>query len=1748
MISEVTMLELSVSVSAAILKTQIAGLPLVRSSLQVLEKCGLMARMGRLTGAGRNPFKWLKQAAIAATAASVVLFGMTQMALAAPAATTTTLAITAGGISATLVPQGAQVTLTATVVAGATPVTLGTVNFCEGTHCTDIHRIGTAQLTSAGMAVFSFTPGSGSHNYTAEFRGSTGYSPSTTASASALSVIVLGGPGPSATTSIIAPSGSAGNYTLTATVSGTSLNGLTGAVSFLDTNNADFVVGSGTLSAPVIGTGLSVVSTIAPSVNLVGDFNGDGIPDLVTLIHDSVALTDTVLVEIGNGDGTFTAAASQIALTQGVAGMALGDFNGDGKLDLAVVGISATGVPTDPDLLFVLLGNGDGTFTQAAPIPLSNNDLSVAAGDFNNDGNLDLAITNSANNNVSILLGNGDGTFSLAATQPSTGSGPNGIVVGDINNDGNLDLVTPNSNDPNTYTVLLGNGDGTFTSQTYLVSGAYQVWSVLLGDFNGDGKLDLAVTDLGVQGSVAGQTFIQLGAGDGTFADPVVSLTSVQGPVGLALGDFNGDGILDLAIQDGLGNPTYPAILEIGVGDGTFIDGPSQDVAAGNLIVAGDLNGDGKTDLVVIDPNSQTDVLLTGVTQTSTAAVSGISVVGAAAAKHQVAANYVGDTNNNPSTSGPTPLDTQPAVPAVVLTANPASSVYGQAVTLTATLSPYVVGSYTTNGDAVVFYNGVTILGTGTLSGGVATFSVSSLAAGSASLTASYTGDADFSGQASSALSYSVAQAPQTINFPAPASPVVFGVAPITLSANGGGSSNPVIFSVVSGPGSITGSTLTITGVGTVVVAANQAGNANYTAATAVQQSIVVNKGLPIITWSTPAAITYGTVLSATQLNASATPSAGTFAYTPALGSVPTAGSKTLSVTFTPTDSTNYTTATSTVTLVVNKATPAITWGTPAAISYGTPLSAAQLNATSTTPGTFAYTPALGAVLTVGSKTLSVTFTPTDATDYTTETSTVTLVVNKATPAITWATPAAIPYGTPLSAAQLNASSTTPGTFVYTPASGTVLAAGNQTLSVTFTPTDAADYNTATSTVTLVVGKTTPSITWATPAAISYGTPLTAAQLNATSTTPGTFVYSPALGTVLTAGSQTLSVTFTPTDLSTYTPATSTVTLVVNKANPTITWGAPAGIAFGTALSATQLNASSTTPGTFTYTPALGIVPAVGSQTLSVTLTPTDTANYSTATSTVTLVVTKAAAAITWGTPAAITYGTALSATQLNASSTPAAGTFAYTPAAGAVLAAGSQTLSVTFTPTDAADYAAATASVTQQVNQASQTITFTPPTSPVIYGVSSIALIATGGASNNPVIFSVVSGPGSISGNSLTITGVGTVVVAANQAGNSNYTAATQVTHSIVVNLTSQTITFTPPATVTFGVAPIALSATGGPSGNPVTFSVISGPGLISGNSLTITGAGTIVVAANQAGNSTYSAAPAIQQSIVVNKAASGVSLASNVNPVLSQNSITLTATVISTAGAPTGTVAFADGATPLGTGTLSASGVATLAITTLSVGSHSITAAYTGDSNFSTSTSGVITQVVEDFSLAISSGAGGTTVTVTKGSAGVFTFTLSPTAPATTFPAAVTLAATGLPAGATATFSPTSIAAGAGSTTVTLTIQTSATAFNVQPAMPNSAKPVEVAQNGSSKLPFLALALILLPFAGRMRRTGKKLGRTLPLLLLLVAGIAAVGVSGCGGTSSLKQNPVPVSYTIQITATSGTLSHSTNVTLIVE
>ena len=478
--------------------------------------------------------------------------------------------------------------------------------------------------------------------------------------------------------------------------------------------------------------------------------------------------------------------------------------------------------------------------------------------------------------------------------------------------------------------------------------------------------------------------------------------------------------------------------------------------------------------------------------------------------------------------------------------------------------------------------------------------------------------------------------------------------------------------------------------------------------------SLVVNKATPSIKWAKPAAVTYGTALSEAQLNATAS-IPGRFTYTPSLGEVVSAGVQTLSVEFVPDESDGYNTAQATVSLTVTKESPAISWSAPKPILHGTPLGSAQLNALASVPGSFIYNPAEGAVLPAGVQTLSVTFNPSNAADYTPGQTSVQLTITKGTPSIRWSKPAPITYGTPLGADQLNATSTVSGKFAYIPGAGAVLAAGTHTPSVIFTPEDTTNYNPVQAAVSLTVTKATPTIVWASPTPITYGSALGATQLNATASVPGKFVYTPAAGEVLAAGEHTLSVSFTPTDATDYSAVQASVPLTVAKAKPTtITWPTPSAITHGTRLSATQLNATASIPGRFVYSPAAGEVLGAGTHTLSVTFTPADS-NFPSAQATVPLTVNKAIPAITWPEPAAISYGTALGGAQLRATAS-VAGNFVYSPPAGEVLAAGTHTLSASFTPANTADDSTAEASMTLTVNKATPIITWPTP-APISYG-----------------------------------------------------------------------------------------------------------------------------------------------------------------------------------------------------------------------------------------------------------------------------------------------------------------------------------------------------------------------------------------------------------------------------------------------
>jgi len=339
-------------------------------------------------------------------------------------------------------------------------------------------------------------------------------------------------------------------------------------------------------------TGNQPVSVVA------ADFNGDGFVDLAVANHTD----NTVSILFGNGDGTFgPSTVVQDTLSNpikfnGPIALAAADFNGDGKIDLAVVD------QTDGKV-FILLNNGDGTgihFSQPAgsPYPTGNMPDAIVTGEFNTnkDTNLDLAITNHADDTVTILLSDGHGNFTAKTPSPATGRGPMSIASGDFNGDGKFDLAVANNSD-NTVSILLGNGDGTFTLKSTNATGNGPV-SVATADFNLDSRLDLAVVN-----NTDNTVSVLLGNGDGTFGVQTAFPTGTA-PAAVAIGDFNLDGFPDLAVANNTDN-TVSVLL--GNGDGTFASQFTFATGTGPVaLTATDLNGDGTTDLAIADETANT--------------------------------------------------------------------------------------------------------------------------------------------------------------------------------------------------------------------------------------------------------------------------------------------------------------------------------------------------------------------------------------------------------------------------------------------------------------------------------------------------------------------------------------------------------------------------------------------------------------------------------------------------------------------------------------------------------------------------------------------------------------------------------------------------------------------------------------------------------------------------------------------------------------------------------------------------------------------------------------------------------------------------------------------------------------------------------------------------------------------------------------------------------------------------------------
>ncbi len=1415
----------------------------------------------------------------------------------AQTATTTNLLVTP-----TSTTNGSVFAMTATVTTGtpAIPLTSGTVTFRD-TYNGITQVLGTVQVQSAhgikGNAVLQQPLGGiGTHSVVATFNAPKTFSSSSSVAEGATVTGLY-----ATTASLVNSGGSAGNWSLTTTIVGigSTILSPTGTVSLLDTSNANLVVGTGGLGTGTVGhqivggSNSPVAVGNKPQSVVAGDFNGDGFIDLAVLN----ASDKNISILTGNGTGKFTASATKYATGNGPVALVVADFDGDGNLDLAVAN-STDGTVS------ILLGNGDGTFNTRVSYSVTplNSSTSLAVADFNTDGIPDLAVAGSpaSGGAVVILKGDGNGAFTnITSSGIAVGNAPSSIAVGDFNGDGSLDFAVANKND-NSVSVMRGDGSGTnFTASSFSITSGASPTAIIAVDLNADGHLDLVVSE-----SNNSKVDIYKGSGTGTFSlqgSPATGST----PMSIVAGDFNADGNVDLAVANY--NSATASVL-FGNGDLTFQGQVTSTVGTSPIsITTGDFNGDGSFDLAVANNNSKNvSILLNQVTDTASVLITGISIPGSG--NHKVEASYPGDSNFNGSTSGTVSLAATKVTTTTLVSAS-TSPIYGQQVVLTATLqtTPPLVGGLNPTGN-VTFKDGTTTLSTVAISGGVATLNVSSLTAGTHSITAIYAGDGNFVGSTSSVL-------------------------PVTVS-----------------------------------------------------------KATPVITWANPAPISYGMLLSSTQLNATAS-TPGTFSYSSALFTSFTVGTYSLGTVFTPTDSTDYNTATASVSLTVNPATPQISWATPAPITYGTALTTAQLNATVAvynmvpltsfynvygiyTDGTSYSTGGFDAGGSAYSSNLlgtsvtwnNITFPlgPTNAPDAVSST-TISLPPGRYT-------------GLAMLGALVNNATPPTGTFVVTYTDGTT-SSTTQSLSdwvyplnyagetnVTCVPYRNESNGTKDGHLTCVYGyqitldnsRIVQSVT------LPANRDIVMLAMALVAPVPGSpLVYTPPLGTVLPTGENTLSVAFTPTDQVDYTSATGSVLLLVNPANATtLTWPTPAPITYGTALTATQLNAQAfTIPGTtsvslssyyrvnafqsdgstyatggfdnggnsyssnlvgssvvwsgqtFSLGPA-NLPDAVTSTTIAlpqgnfaglsliggatttgqitqpfiITYTDGTTATVNVSLSSwiqsagytgETIVSTTAyrnngGGGRTTGNTYLYGYQIPLDSTRivqsvtlpnnrnivivamsLSTSTTPTAvpGSYVYTPPAATVLPAGTASLSVLFTPTNPS-FGTATKTVTLQVNKAPLTVVANNET--VVYGSAVPAYTSSiSGFVNGDTQSSAVTGSPTLTTTPAAPTAAGVYPITASlgtlASSNYSFTFPTPL-GALTISQGTPTIAFTV-ANQTYGAAPFTVTATSNSAG-AFTYSVVSGPATISGNTVTLIGAGMVVLQAAEAAAGNYAAA----------------------------------------------------------------------------------------------------------------------------------------------------------------------------------------------------------------------------------------------------------------------------------------------------
>ena len=1219
------------------------------------------------------------------------------------------------------------------------------------------------------------------------------------------------------------------------------------------------------------------------------------------------------------------------SLTGSQIAMANGDFNGDGNPDIAVVS-------GNPNVVSIFLGNFSGSLNPGAAYPVGNSPSGIVAADFNGDGLLDLAITNAQDNTITILLGNGDGTFRQGTTVSDPGTYPTQIVAADLNGDGHMDLAVVNLCGPTRITcapqagptgpgavlVLLGNGDGTFSPLPSAAVVGQLASGMAAGDLNLDGAIDLLVTN-----QFDSTVTLLMGNGDGTFTPAQAVVATGHFPSGVALGDFNGDGKLDFAVPNYFDNTVSIFMNQncAGLPATACTFTPTTSVPVGtnpDAIAAGDMNADGFVDLVVANfgSNSITMLLGDGTGGFSNGGFPNLLIFSTDPRPGALTlADFSGDgrldvlTLNGAATYS---LLTQMAVPQVLLSLSNPFPVYGQGMTYTAQVNPSFGAQPT---GTVTFFDGNTSLGTAPLYGYQANLFASTPNVGTHQITATYNGDVNFLFSTSAAVTETVSQAQTNLTLSSNVNQLPFGQ-PFTLSAT----------VVISNLGTPTGTvsffdTSTSTSLGTAPVTN---GVAQLTLSN-------LSPGAHVIT-STYSGDTNFLASSSPTYQENITPAATTTTISSSSSSIALGQT----VTFTATVQPGTSTAATGFVAFFSDGSSALG---AAPISNNT----ASLQVANLPLGTHAITAQytgdsnyLGSTSSFFAQTVNRAF------------DSVNLVLSQ--------NPMA--YGQ----AVTFTANVQPIYYSGTPTGTVIFADGSQNLGIATLSNGSAQFTVP----TLSAGSHPITATYSGDtnfqSTISLQATLTVYQASAATvvaSSPNPSSYNqPA---VLTAtvqpqfgGAATGSVTFF--DGAT---ALGSANLVSNEAT-----FSTANLSVGThsiiARYAGDNNVSTSGSAAFSQT--------VNPSPTSVALT--SNANPSTYGQTVTFTANVTAA---FGTAPAATVsfydGTTLLGAVNMATQPPQISIF--------YLTAGAHSITATYAGNS--NYAGSTsAAVAQSVSQASSTTTVSSNVNPASFGqpvtltafVDSTYHFSSNGATVTFYDNGAPLGSSAISGNavSLTISSLATGVhsITANYAGDANLLSSTSAAFAQTVNqaavsptiaLSSYSTVYGQSITMTSNVRP----AYGGTPTGTVTFWLNATTSLGTGAVIngtaqattTAVPAGSRSIYATYNGDANFASGSSLPTQLTVSQATTTTVAAADINPQNYGQTVTLSATVQSGGGTPTGTVTFLDGTTSLGTALLT-NGAAQLPVSSFAAGSHAVTAKYSGDANFASSTSTVLTETV--------------------------------------------------------------------------------------------------------------------------------------------------------------------------------------------